>query len=116
MGNRLTSSHLVLGCGVRRGEATQSHLCNVMLHMLHRGHIHCESCRTNRKAGAGPGSGATQNGEPGQSFQFRELRLREARQVQELGLAERGRMAQQDGGRLQKESLARTQGRGPWSW
>jgi hypothetical protein len=68
MGNRLTSSHLVLGCGVRRGEATQSHLCNVMLHMLHRGHIHCESCRTNRKAGAGPGSGATQNGEPGAIF------------------------------------------------
>lgn len=55
-------------------------------------------------------------GSQGQSFQFRELRLREARQVQELGLAERGRMAQQDGGRLQKESLARTQGRGPWSW
>lgn len=39
-------------------------------------------------------------GSQGQSSVFRELRHTEARQVQDLGLPERGGMAQQDGRKL----------------
>lgn len=94
----------------------QSHLCNVMQKLHGATFTVSPVGQAESKSGAGPGSGATQDGEPEavlpvgsqrQSSPFRELRLREARQVQDLGSAARGGMAQQDGGCLHKRSLAR---------
>lgn len=79
MGNRLTSSHLVLGYEVRRGEAMPSHLCNVM-QKHHRATFTVSPVgQAERKAGAVQAVGQPRMGSQRQSSQFRELRLREAR-------------------------------------
>ena len=61
MDSRLTSSHFVLGREVKKGEATQSHLYNAMPKLTF---TESPVGQAEKKAGAGPGSGATQNAEP----------------------------------------------------